>query len=175
LNPLELRLIAAETTKDPGLIKAAFLCNFAKFTEWPATAFAGLEGSIILGTLGRSPLDSWLEKTARTIQVAGRTITVRKLEELPKPGEYHILYISAEAPKTALAEAMTKLGGSPLLTVGDGSEFAEQGGTIALLEKDGKMRFQVNLVTASAAGLKLNAGMLRLADRVYRSATEQKP
>src|SRR5207245_8335479 len=38
------------------LIKAGFIFNFAKFVEWPATAFAQPDSPIVIGILGTDPI-----------------------------------------------------------------------------------------------------------------------
>ena len=56
------------------LVKAAFLYNFAKFTVWPATAFANRETPLRLCLLGKDPFQGALDS------LAGKTVRKRKLE-----------------------------------------------------------------------------------------------
>ena len=51
------KTIAAEVTREYQ-IKAAFLYNFAQFTQWPTNAFAGPDKPLVIGILGADPFAS---------------------------------------------------------------------------------------------------------------------
>ena len=167
-------MVGGEAAKDPALVKSAFLCNFVKYTEWPEHAFGNPSSPVVLGVLGPDPLGNWLERTAKAIQLQGRTLNVRRFSSLPQPGECHLLFIPAESTRSP-ENRISVMGTNCVLTVSDDPSFAERGGMIAILEKDGALRFQVNLSSTTRAGLRLNAAMLKLADRVYRTSPSSKP
>ena len=58
--------LRAESEAD---VKAAYLFNFAKVIEWPASAFAGAKAPIVIGVVGR---DSVGDELARNIAEIGR-------------------------------------------------------------------------------------------------------
>src|SRR5216117_3696610 len=43
-------------------VKAVWLLNFARFVEWPATAFTRAHGPLVVGVLGKDPFGKDLEK-----------------------------------------------------------------------------------------------------------------
>jgi hypothetical protein len=58
---------------------------------------------------------------------------------------------------------LQKLGGAPVLLVGDGEGFAETGGVIELYTENRKVSFAVNLRAAERARLELSSELLSLA------------
>jgi len=50
--------------------------------------------------------------------------------------------------------------------VGESGEFIEQGGMIGFVNKEGKIKLQINLKTINQSGLKVSAKLLEVADVV---------
>ncbi|MFZ5724390.1 MAG: YfiR family protein [Pseudomonadota bacterium] len=155
---------AAEQAAD---IKAAFVYNFAKFVEWPATAFTDPSSPLLLCTAGPRALDGRLD------QLSGREAQGHRIEVIdaatgngtPDVSRCHLLFV----PATDAAEQRKWLeaaAGKPVLTVSDVAAFDEQGGMIALFVERDRLKFAVNLGTLQAAELKMSARILNLATRV---------
>jgi hypothetical protein len=60
------------------------------------------------------------------------------------------------------------LASAPVLTVGNGERFLEQGGMLEFVPEGKRIRFDVNLRAASAAGLTLSSQLLQVARRVQQ-------
>lgn len=142
-------------------VKAVFLLNFAKFTQWPATAFESEQDSIVLGISGDDDFGEALNaiegKTA-----GGRILAVRKLGQGGELHGCHILFISA-SEKWRLQQILAELAGRPVLTVADMENFAEQGGIISLTNEGMKIKLTINLAAAQRAGLKISSQLLKIA------------
>lgn len=169
LNFGNLPAVHAAEGKDPFVVKAAFLCNFAKFTEWPADTFKDTGAPFVIGVLGEDPFGSRLDNATKGLQLHGRQVAVRRLSSISAAQACHLVFVGNDFAKR-LAEVVGALGKSPVLLIGDSRDFAAEGGMIGFLEKDGAIHFEVNLNAADGAGVKLNSGMLKLADRVHQSA-----
>ncbi len=65
------------------------------------------------------------------------------------------------------AEVAQRIGGRPVLTIGESDRMLAQGGVIRFYIEDNRTRFEVNTDAAQAARLKLSAKLLKLA-RLYR-------
>jgi hypothetical protein len=52
------------------------------------------------------------------------------------------------------------------LVVGESEEFIEQGGMIGFVNKQGKIKLQINLKTIKQSGLKVSAKLLEVAELV---------
>lgn len=147
-------------------VKAAFVFNFFKFVEWPAPANRQTPRSIRLCIIGKRPLDGNLDL------LAGRNVGTRMIELITNPSPSidspcHIAYI-AEANTDFLKELQRMGLPAPTLTVSDQRGFIDEGGMIELRIIDGKVRFDINLVAARGANLKLSSQLLQLANRVVQ-------
>ncbi len=146
-------------------VKAAFVYNFARFTEWPDAAFQDAASPLRLCVLGQDPFDGALNS------IAGKTVGDRELRVsypiwASEVGDCHILFIS-ESAGSRLTEIVTHLDGSPVLTIGDTPETARSGGIIGLENVENRIRFQVNLDAAQRSGLRLSSRILDLATSIH--------
>ncbi len=153
---------AADVSEAEYQIKAAFLFNFAKFVQWPDTAF-GSESNLQICVLGDNPISPALS-TIENKTAQGRNVVVRRSLKASEAAECNILYV---ADARALPAAGRAAPGA--LTVSDSTGFAEAGGMIGLVTLDNKVRFEVNLDAINDAGLKVSAQLLKLAKAVYRA------
>jgi hypothetical protein len=61
-----------------------------------------------------------------------------------------------------LPQLLQQLRGWPVLTVSDAEGFTSQGGVIGLLLEDDRVRFEIGVAAAQAAGLQISSKLLRL-------------
>jgi uncharacterized protein DUF4154 len=144
-------------------VKAAFLFNFAKFVDWPPSAFTDGRSSLKLCVLGEDPFGRSLEVGGE--EVGGRKLTVLRAGRLSDPAGCHVLFVSRSERKR-LSEILPAVRDDPVLTVGDAEGFLEQGGIINFVLEGSKVRFEINQEAADRAGLKISAKLMRLASRV---------
>ena len=154
------RIIAdgARGSQDVAL-RAAFVYNFAKFTEWPALPPAA---PIRLCVVGAPDIAEAVLET-----VAGRNINGHALEvaQSPAPADWqacHLLFLAQEAAAQASAR-LTAIRSLPVLTVSDSKGFARSGGMVELYVESGRMRFAINVTLAERAGLRLSSRLIGLA------------
>jgi hypothetical protein len=156
---------AAETPELSAIqarVKAGFLYNFVKLTQWPTNAFAAADSPIVIGVLGKDPFDSYLDDAVRDKQVGGRPIVVQRLKSLADAKHCQLCFVST-SERSRLASILAALAGQPVLTVSDLDGFAERGGIIRLLTEGDSVRFAINTTAAERAGLVLSSKLLRLA------------
>jgi len=144
-------------------VKAAYLFNFARFTEWPSPQ----EGPIQLCLLGHDPFGSALSGLeGRPVQ--GRTMHVRRGIAVGDIPGCHIVFISdSEERRVPLDVRVANT--YPVLTVSDIEGFTDSGGMIGLYLSDQRVQFDVNLAALRAANLKLPAQVLKLARQVVNA------
>lgn len=164
---------AVDATFSEYEIKAAFLYNFAKFVEWPETVFVDSARSVYIGILGKDPFGSVIDKTIANKKVKGKPLAIRRFQKLEDLKLCHILFISA-SEKDSVTQILDTVENLSILTVGDMDQFAEKGGIINLLNKDNKVRFNINLIAAERANLKISSRLLKLAEIVFNSRTNGK-
>jgi hypothetical protein len=149
-------------------LKAAFLFNFTKFVEWPATRFTDATSPIVIGVLGEDPFGPELKNLVKDRKVNGRDIVVKPVATLAEAGAVHLLFVSPRDEKQ-LAPALAQLRAASVLTVGESPAFAGGGGIITFSVVEDKVRFEINQTAGEAAGLKLSAQLLKLATVVRHS------
>jgi len=163
-------LAAQAKTASEYEIKAAFLYNFAKFVEWPASALAGPKQDLSICVLGPDPFGHYLDDAVVDKTIAGHPIAVtrsRLPQDLPA---CHILFVSA-SQGFSLADLLSKLRGKSVLVVGESEDFAISGGAIQLVLEGNHVRFVINPDAAERAGLKISSKLLALAVVVHDSQT----
>jgi hypothetical protein len=151
---------AADAVPGESEVKAAFVLNFIKFVEWPASAFHSKEDPIVLAVLGKDPVgDAILGLHGKS--VSRRTLVVRKTTGHASLGEYHILYVGASA-QAELPAALREAHQRAVLTIADFEGFAGKGGMIGFIRQDDRVGFEINEEASREAGLKINARLLYL-------------
>ena len=143
-------------------VKAAFLFNFAKFVEWPESSFADARAPIVLGIVGDNPFGDDLDRIVTGQMVKGRTIHISKYRSGDDLRACHILFIS-ESEHARVPQILASLQGASVLTVSDIDGFAKGGGVMQLILEEDRVRFAVNLDSATRAKLKINSKLLALA------------
>ena len=144
-------------------IKAAFLYNFGKFTEWPGKAFTDGNTPITVGFIGADSLADMFEKNVTGKNANGRDFVVKKLAGGVGAESCHILFIG---DATQVAAVMAALKGKPVLTAGEGDGFSEAGGMIRFIKDGAKVSFDLNLGAASGVALKLDPKVRQIARNV---------
>lgn len=142
-------------------VKAAFLMNFAKFVDWPASAFSGDQAPLVVGIVGEDPSGGAFDALNGQV-VKNRTIKVQRLSRTDGMQLCHLLYVGP-SENARIRELIRTLGTAPVLTVSDGVEqFAQQGTVINFLLIDNKIRFEINVAVAKKAGLSMAAQLLQV-------------
>lgn len=146
-------------------VTAAYLFNFSKFVEWPEGTFAEATDPITICVLGESPIGTLLGDTVKGKQVNGREILVREVSSISKTAGCHVIFL-ASSEQRRLDDALARLANRPVLTVGDARSAADRGAVIGLTLEERRVRFEVNMIAADRAGLKLSSQLLKVAVRL---------
>jgi hypothetical protein len=146
-------------------VKAAFLFNFAKYVEWPESAFPEPADRIVLCILGENPFGALLEEIVKDKKVNGRGLAVREIKSVSATAGCHLVFI-ASSERLRFDEILGGLADRPVLTVSDAESVADRGFVLGLTLKENRVRFEVNLIAARRAGLKLGSQLLKVAIRL---------
>lgn len=144
-------------------LKAAYLYNFAMFTEWPAESMP--EGSsLTLCLRGDNALLAAV--TALTVKtVKGRPLAVRVWQAPEDLQGCHMMILSAR-DRARWNAVKGSLAGTSLLTVSDDTGAATSDFIITMKLDDGRLTFSVDNTAARRARLLVSAKLLRLAKEV---------
>ncbi len=146
-------------------IKAAFLYNFTKFVEWPADRFANENAPMILCVIGKDPFGAILENSFVGKTIKGRAIIINRNIGIDNLKFCHLLFVSS-SEQERVPQIVAALSGASVLTIADMNRFANQGGSINLVRRRNKIRFEINSGAAAQSGLKLSSYLMRLASNV---------
>jgi len=147
-------------------VKAAYLVNFARYAEWPVAELpnrAGAELRICIA--GRDMFGDRLERLTADRRVANHPVRVDRPATPAAARRCHVVFITGDR-RNEIEPWLADLHGYPILTVGDGSDFAETGGAIALLRVGETIKFMVNARALRESGVRVSSRVLQLAQRV---------
>ena len=142
-------------------MKAAFLYNFALFTEWPKP----IEGQFNLCALGYGPFDVALAEIDDKL-IKGARISVQRITSLANVKGCQMLYFG-ETERNSAHKIVDELGDFPILTVTDADDQAKSGIMIGMRLVDKHLTFEVNNEAVHRAHLTVSSKMLWLARKVY--------
>jgi len=152
-------------------VRAAFLFNFLKFVEWPATTFAE-DGSpfriCMFGDIGSKKIFNKLsqqEAKSRGIEIDYSGVDNSSIPSPESLTACHIVYLGFMQTEVA-QQVLEATRNQPILTVSIIDSFIENGGMITLVTQGKKNVLQINLTAAQSADLKISANMLDVAQIV---------
>lgn len=170
LLALGARAVAAAPASDEPdkeyKLKAAFVLNFVRFTDWPTNVLTSTNQALVIGVLGRDPFGQNLDEIVAGKTVGHRSVHVKRVGNAAEALTCHAVFIS-DSEKANLPSILRELEGQPVLTVGDCEGFVQAGGIIELKRRQDMLRFSINLSAAEDAKLKISSKLLKLAE-IYR-------
>jgi hypothetical protein len=143
-------------------LKAAFIYNLAKFTEWPEETPAPRVFPMCV--IGDSATAEALDRTVKGRQLSGQSISVTRLTAAGATRSCRLIYLSG-IRKEQSAQILAGLKGAPVLTISDLDGFTESGGIVEFFFEHGQLRFRIGVESAKRSGLQLSAKILTLAVR----------
>jgi hypothetical protein len=144
-------------------VKAAFLMNFTKFIQWPLSAFTDAGAPLSICILGDDPFGSTVDQLVEGETADGRKLIVQRLHEPPRPKSCQVVFFNKAGKDTSKTLATL---GPGILTVGQGDGFLREGGMIAFVIENRRVRFDINQSVAQSAGLALSSKLLGVARQV---------
>ncbi len=143
-------------------VKAAVLLKVAKFVEWPAGTFPSDRSTLVICIVGRqAPLPAFesLEKN----QLGSHPLDVRLVTgDMLDLRQCQVAFFPTDSGAD-VDYALSKLEGMPVLTVGETEDFAQRGGILALVTREQRVRFTVNLAASKRSRLTISSQLLNLA------------
>ncbi|WP_028864264.1 YfiR family protein [Psychromonas aquimarina] len=161
-----LLITAAEVNSAPAVhaletLKAAYMYNMAKFTRWPASTWDSPDGVFQFCVYGSGRVADELQ-TLHNKKIAGHSVVVQKPLNEADFRQCHALYIDPSEHRR-YRYILSLINRSAVLTISDDTRFLRHGGLINLVEKDQRLRFEVNMRRLSQTELKLSSKLLKIA------------
>jgi hypothetical protein len=155
--------LLAQDVTEPSL-KAAFLFNFVKFTDWSAETVAP-ELPLLLCVLGDESVRTELEQAVKGNKIGTHALNVIPVHIDGQLRACHLLYVTG-LDRRQVQDLVGKIRDAPVFTVSDLDRFAELGGVLQLFVEGGKMRFAINPVSVLRARLRISSKVMALAKLV---------
>jgi len=139
-------------------IKAAFIYNFVRFTQWPDNS-----NEIRVCIYGEDPFESNIDNLNGKVS-NGRVMRVIRTQLIDDIKSCHIAFLNIIPPERHLFErALKTISGSNVLTVSDAANVINFGVMIGLFIDNDKVAFELNHTAAKISGLEISAQLIRLA------------
>lgn len=146
-------------------IKAAFLHKFSTYVQGPGTAFEQATTPLVFGVAGSEPVYEFLAQLVAAQNPGMRPAEVRRVSTAADLAGVHVLFVGEEA--AADADTLLRLGiEASMLTVTDLPGAQPETSMIHFFVADDRVRFDIALAPAGAAGLRLSSRLLQVARRV---------
>lgn len=153
---------ATQDVTEPAL-KAAFVFNFAKFTDWPAAVVPSAAEPFVLCVVGDAAVGDALERLVKGRVLAGHNMTVYKSPAAPEQ-VCHVIYVSG-LTATQATQLVARHRDLPVLTISDADGFTDLGGIAQFFFEHGQLRFNIDVASARRAHLQISSSLLALAKR----------
>jgi len=143
-------------------VQAVYLFDFAKFVRWPEGAE---HSTLTICIAGQKGYVDALTRLVKGEHIDSRPLAVRAIQTPADVTGCDILFLGilVKDQEAALLAAAT---GKPVLTVSDIPGFLEDGGIIQFLVIDKRVRFSVDLHSATHSGIGLSSELLKVAVKV---------
>lgn len=141
-------------------VKAGFLYNFAKYTEWPGAP------SERLLCVAPQALPETTASGIDGLPLGGLTLRVRHVARPEEVSACDMLYIGA-MPRAPAETWLRAVDNRPVLTLGDGEGGLRPRVMVHLFSEGLRIRFDLYPDRARQSGLKFSSRLLNLADTVH--------
>ncbi len=154
-------------------LKTVFLYNLAKFIRWPKGALGAKGESVRIGVIDaanvRGAFSLISDETIR-----GRALELRTIWSPADADGCAVLFLNGDDERL-IQLVLQRVGGSPVLTVGEAAEFNAWGGIIRFRMDGPRVRLDASQANARRAGLGLRAQLLQLCRLVDQPGPENPP
>jgi hypothetical protein len=145
-------------------LKAAFVCKFGNYVEWPDAAKRSDE-PFVIGALASDSVVRELTRAAAGQVVNGRPIAVKRLLRGDSLEGLAVVYVG-RTESERLAEVLVSARGRPILTVTESDAAGGDGGMVNFVVVEDRVRFDIALPAAERSSLKISGRLLALARKV---------
>ncbi|WP_372880954.1 YfiR family protein [Psychromonas sp.] len=142
-------------------LKVAYIYNIAKFTRWPENTWASTDAPFKLCFYAKNGFQDGL-KTLEKKEVNGHPIILLKPEQEADFQQCNAFYIDTE-DRRRYRYLLSLIDPKTVLTISDDTPFFDYGGLVNLVEKDQRLRFEVNMQQLAHSQLKFSSKLLKLA------------
>lgn len=154
-----LVLIGANASAQLAKSQAAYIYNFTRFIEWPASAGSG---DFVIGVLGKNTeIARELNASSAGRNVGGKSVKIVEFANVDEIQSCQILFVP-DMKSSLLAKVEQKYGSQPMMVISEEQDWNPSESTINLMVIDSKLAFHVNQKSAGNKQLKLSDKLIAL-------------
>ena len=153
--------LAKEYVYSDAAVKSAYILNIIDFVEFPDSTQKLNKICIFGDDIIGLHLADLIQKKRRP-----NPLQIVRVSENSSLVSCKVLFLSSTV-RDYEGKVLYKTESFPVLTIGDSVSFNERGGIIEFSVIDGKIRFNINLSSAKAKGLRINSELLEIAKEIY--------
>ena len=142
---------------DESAVEAAFLYNFALFTEWPELP----ANEFRICVLGSDPVLAALE-AFRKKQIKGLPVSVTDISSAAQAKSCQVLFVGRSA-HASIGNLARQIGNAPVLMVSEEDGYDPKNVIISLVAQQGRIAFKINRTSAQSNSLTFSSKLLKLA------------
>ena len=164
LSPFVCAPVARAETFSVEAVKSAFLYRFASYVEWPADAPTS---PLVIAVAGDDGVARQLESLLPRMAANRRPVELRRVARAADLDGVHILYVGPKAlarTRSLRAAALDR----PILLVTDAVHGLDTGAVINFIEVNRNVRFEISVIAADRARLRIDSALLSVAAHVER-------
>lgn len=146
---------------DEYALKAAYIYNFTKFIEWPASAHRFKTSDIKIGIIGSKTVYDKISSALRGKKTGDRKIKTFRLTWADDLDEYHVLFVTAKS--SSGYSNLKSLRSKPVIVIGEGSKFVKVHGDLTLMVRNSRIVFSASRDITRRKKVKVSSKLLELA------------
>jgi len=142
-------------------IKAGFIYNFARFTQWPEST-----SHINICLYGKDNFGSYLDDLNGKM-INGKSIKTKRIRVLKSIESCNVVFLNITPPdKYNFKRVLNKIKNKNILTMSDTKNATDYGVMVGLVIENGRVGFNVNYTEINKTELKISSQLLKLAKKV---------
>lgn len=158
---LQPAIAADGIVADESAVEAAFIYNFALFTEWPALP----ANEFRICVLGSDPVLAALEQVKKK-QIKEYPVSVINISSATQAQSCQVLFVG-RSEHASIGNLARQISNAPVLVVSEEDGYDPKDVIIELVAQHGRIGFKINRTAAQANSLTVSSKLLKLALQVY--------
>lgn len=145
--------------------KSTYLYQIVQFIDWPELKKTNTP--IHLCVFGKDPFRGALNKIHLS-KVKERELQISYINQDFQIAHCNILFVQKKIEADFISQRYPLIIKNNILTIGEGTRFAKNGGIIGITVIDNKLRVEINLQAAEDAHIRIHSNLIEIASQLYQ-------
>lgn len=149
----------AQDAQEAKELHPAMMYNFVKYIQWPTESEPG---DFVIGVFGADDVYNTLKTRYDGKPKGSKKYVIQKMSAIADAASCAVVYLGRGKSKDFDALKVATAGKS-ILTITDNNNLGKKGSCVNFREIDGKLKFEINQASITAASLKVSSSLLSVA------------